>query len=109
MAKWHELLRQLQEAARNSITAVESVEKIPEDASSDHGWTLTLKIRKITPKLTAHGKTYYWLAVRDNASYPFSIVVWDHQWDDFGPFKEGDVRQLTVRVPTDDYTAWSLF
>jgi hypothetical protein len=109
MAKWHETLRQQKEAERNSITAVESVEKIPEDASPDHGWSLPLKIRKITPRLTVHGKTYYWLAVRDKAGYPFSVVVWEHQWDDLGPFEEGEVRQLTLKVPTGDYSAWSLF
>ena len=109
MPKWYDTLREQKEAERNSITPVESVESIPEDASPDHGWSLTLKIRKITPRLTVHGQTYYWLAVRDKTGYPFSIVVWSHQWDDLGPFAEGEVRQLTVKVPTGDYTAWSLF
>jgi DNA polymerase III alpha subunit len=109
MSKWHEMLRQQREAERRSIKEVESVESIPEDADPDDGWTLTLKIRKVTPRLTTHGQTYYWLAVRDKAGYPFSIVVWSHQWSDLGPFEDGDVRQFTVKVPTGEYTAWSLF
>jgi DNA polymerase III alpha subunit len=109
MAKWFDTLRQQKEIERNLTAAVESVDEIPEDASPDHGWSLVLRIRKITPRLTAHGQTYYWLSVRDKAGYAFSIVVWSHQWDDLGPFEEGEVRQLTVKVPTGEYTAWSLF
>ena len=109
MPNWCDTLKQQKEAERQNITAVKSVGDIPEDASPDHGWSLSLSIKKITPRLTVNGQTYYWLLVRDRAGYAFSIVVWDFQWDDIGPFDEGEKRDLTVKVPKGDYTAWNLF
>ena len=109
MAKWFDTLKEQKKAVRDSITAVESVDDIPEDASPEHGWALLLTIKKITPRLTVNGQTYYWLLVKDRAGYAFSIVVWDYQWDGLGPFEEGEKRELTVKVPKGDYTAWNLF
>jgi hypothetical protein len=109
MPKWYDTLKQQRQSGRDSITAVEGIDAIPEDASPDQGWSLPLTIKKITPRLTVDGQTYYWLLVKDEMEYAFSIVVWDHQWDDLGPFEEGEKRELTVRVPKKDYTAWNLF
>jgi hypothetical protein len=108
MPKWFDTLKQQREAGRDSITAVASVADIPEDATPEQGWILLLSVRKITARLTVNGQTYYWLLVKDRAGYAFSIVVWDYQWDDLGPFEEGETRELTVRVPKGDYTAWNL-
>ena len=94
---------------RNSTTAVENAGEIPENASPDHGWLMWLTIKKITPRLTVNGQTYYWFLVKDKAGHAFSIVVWDFQWDSHGPFEEGQALKLTVKVPTGDYTAWTLY
>jgi hypothetical protein len=109
MPKWFETLQQQREMERNSITAVENAGAIPEDASPDHGWSLWLNVKKITPRLTANGQTYYWLLVKDKACHAFTLVVWDYQWDYYGPFEEGQGLELAVKVPTGDYTAWTLY
>jgi len=108
MPNWFDTLKQQKEAGRDSITAVEGIDGIPEDASPDQAWVVPLTIKKITPRLTVDGQTYYWLLVKDRMGYAFSIVVWDHQWDDLGPFVEGEKRELKVRVPKGDYSAWNL-
>lgn len=109
MPKWYDALQEQKERERDSITAVESVGDIPKDAVPDHGWTLPLSIKKVTARRTVNGQTYYWLLVKDKSGKTFSIVVWDHQWDEFGPFEEGETRKLTVKVPRGDFTAWNLF
>ena len=108
MAKWFDTLQQQKEAVRQAVNAVETIDDIPEDALPDHGWTLTLNIKKITPRIAVDGTTYYWLMVKDKVGHCFSIVVWRKQFDDLGPLEEGDTRQLTVKVPRGDYTAWNL-
>jgi len=109
MAKWFDTLKEQREAERDSVTVVDSVDNIPEDASPEHGWVLSLSVKKITPRLTVSGQTYYWLLVKDKGGHVFSIVVWDRQWHALGAIEEGETRKLTVRVPQGDYTAWNLF
>ena len=110
MPKWFlDTLKLHKEVDRDSITAVESIDDIPVDAAPERGWILSLTIEKITPRFTVNGQPYYWLLVKDSAEQAFSIVVWDNQWDDLGPFVEGETRQLTVKIPKENYTAWSLF
>jgi hypothetical protein len=105
MPKWHESLKR----QKQSITPVENLDCIPEDASCQQGWTLLLHIKKVTPQLATNGKTYYWLLVKDKAGNSMTIIVWDYLWDEAGGFREGEMRELTVKVPREDYTAWSLF
>src|ERR1700693_1196590 len=58
MPKWFDTLKQQKEVERDSTTAVESADDIPADASPDHGWVLSLTIKKITARLTVNGQTY---------------------------------------------------
>jgi hypothetical protein len=89
MPKWFDTLEQQKKAERENTTAVESVRDIPKEASAEHGWALSLTIKKITPRVTVNGQAYYWLLVRDKSGHAFSVVVWGYQWDDLGPFEEG--------------------
>jgi hypothetical protein len=106
---WFGDLSRQKQAASKSVTAVESVKHVPEDASPDQGWALLLTVNKITARLTVNGQTYYWLSVKDKMAISFTIVVWDYQYETFGPFEEGETREMTVKVPTGDYIAWTLF
>jgi len=105
MPKWFDELQQKRQVKQDSITAIDSVESIPEDASPEHGSTPALTIKKITPRTTAHGKAYCWLAVKHRAGHAFTVVVWDYQYNDLVPIAEGDKRELTVKVTEEDYTA----
>jgi hypothetical protein len=42
-----------------ALSANESAQSIPEDASAEHGWALKLNIRKTTPRQTVNGQTDY--------------------------------------------------
>ena len=108
MPRWFDTLKQQKESERQSITAVETIDDIPEAASTDYGWTLALYIKKVTARLGKDGSTCFFLLVKDKAGHCFSIVVWQSQWDELGPFEERETRKLTVKVPRGEYSAWNL-
>ena len=95
------------EQGEAAVMAFDHRFRIMQDFTSD-STKIESAIKKITPRLTVNGQTYYWLLVKDKAGYAFSIVVWGHQWDNLGPFEEGEERELTVKVPSGDYAGWSL-
>lgn len=88
---------------------VESIADIPINAAPGLGWKLSLTVQNVMSRETVHGKPYYLLRVKDKAGLTFSIVVWNHQWNRQGPFEEGEERELTVKVPRGDYSAWHLY
>lgn len=90
-------------------TPVAGLADIPDEASSDQSFRLTVHVLQIVERITKNDNPFYFLNVRDAAGVSFSIVCWEWQMDKLRTkVTEGETVELNVRVPGDGYQAFTL-
>lgn len=90
-------------------TPVSGINEIPDEATGDQAFRLTVDVLRITERCTSTGEPCYFLSVRDNDGVRFSVVAWESQWAKLEEqVIEGEKATLDVRVPVDGYASFTL-
>jgi DNA polymerase III alpha subunit len=112
---WSEQFRENKKKPQNRKTRrsppipVNSTSDIPFEATPAQCYRLTVTIQRICERTTKAGDPCYFLQCRDADELMFSVICWDWQWERLqGETEAGKSVTLDVRVPRDEYTAFTL-
>ena len=100
----------LDKAARlPKATPVSGIYEIPDKATGDQAFRISVDVLRVTEQCTRSGDPCYFLSLQDGDGERFSVVVWASQWAILeGKVVEGKMATLDVRVPVGDYPAFTL-
>ena len=106
---WKKNFRLNNQKARTDPQTVASIDDIPEAATCDQSFRITVEIVQIAERVTKTNEPCYFLNVKDDAGLSFSIVAWQAQWETLdGIVTEGGKTTFDVQVPGRGHSAFTL-
>jgi DNA polymerase III alpha subunit len=96
-------------AHRSPPIPVNGMSDIPLDATPEQCFSLSVTVERICERTTKNGDPCFFLHCRDADTLMFSVICWDWQWTKLhGQVEEGKMVTLKIKVPRDEFTAFTL-